>query len=114
MNKRSESESFWDEVLTEYYRREEELTVRDFAALVGVTPGALQYRLYNPSKREQRERARQSAGDEMRLVAVDVPEEMRCVEQESERRWLEAETPQGLRLRFVEGTASGYVADLVN
>ena len=27
--------------------------------------------------------------------------------------WLEAETPQGLKVRFCEGTRSAYVADLV-
>lgn len=50
---------------------------------------------------------------ELRLVPVDLSEEAEFVEASDSSRWLEAELPSGVRLRFLEGTEGSYVADLL-
>ena len=112
MARRKGSKAWWDEQLADFYLRRSEVTVRGFAEEIGVTQGALNHRLYGDSKSLQREKAKRVASQETRLVEVDVvglPEQSKV----GTARWLEAETPRGMRVRFPEGTGSEYVADLM-
>ena len=112
MARRKGSKAWWDEQLADYYLRRSEVSVRGFAKEIGVTHGALGHRLYSESKSLQREKAKRAASLETRLVEVDViglPAGSDVVSP----RWLEAETPRGMRVRFPEGTGSEYVVDLM-
>ena len=112
MARRKGSKAWWVEQMAEFHRRRSEVTIRGFAEEIGVPFGTFHYQLYGKSKSRQRKESKRAAAPETRLVAVDViglPE----ASEQADRRWLEAETPRGIRVRFLEGTGSEYVADLM-
>ncbi len=112
MARRKGSKAWWDEQLADFYLRRSEVTVRGFAREIGVSEGAFNQRLYGECKSPERETAKPVASQETRLVEVDVvglPDQSEVVT----ARWLEAETRRGMKVRFLEGTGSEYVADLM-
>jgi hypothetical protein len=116
MARRKGSRAWWMAQLVELYRRQPEMTIREFTEAFDVPFGQLHYRLYDSSWEKHRAEARRRAGqnEETRLVAVDV-DGIEFVEEKpgGSSRWLEAVSPRGIRLRFLEGTGSEYVADLM-
>ena len=114
MGIRKGSKHWWIARLVEFFEKRPEVTVRQFASDIGVAYNALHYRLYDRSQRKLREKALQKSSSEMKLVPVDVVGLPTATEAIESSRWLEAETPRGIRLRFAEGTGSEYVADLMS
>jgi hypothetical protein len=109
-NDRSREE--WAAIMARYYERKDEVGVRQFAQEEGVSYHAVVYRLYKKPKRRRRDASLPTQAEAVRLVPVEIG-----VDSSTEPcplRWLEAETSSGLRVRFLEGTGSEYVADLMS
>lgn len=106
------SQEEWVAIMARYERLKDRLSVRQFAEDEGVSYHAVTYRMY---KKSQVKKVRQEKSDgEMRLLPVELASPDTVSGPVVAVKWLEAEIPSGVRLRFLEGTGSEYVADLLS
>ncbi len=112
MGARGHSREEWAVVMVRCESRDPGVTIREFAEAEGVSFNAIAYRLYEKGK--GRKNRPKSGPGEIRLLPVDVGSPVSIGGADMSSRWLEAETPHGIRLRFMEGTGGEYVADLMS
>jgi hypothetical protein len=112
MATKDRSREEWAAIMARYEERRSDTTVQEFAAEEGVSYHAVVYRLYKESKREKKKAVSRAHAEAVRLVPVQVGGHSSAEPWPS--TWLEAETPSGMRVRFLEGTGCEYVAELMS
>ena len=104
----------WTAIMARCVLRGPGVTLRQFAEDEGVSFNAIVYRLYEKGVKRRRPRQELACSD-VRLLPVELPSSATLGSKaDPPARWLEAETVRGIRLRFMEGTGSEYVADLMS
>jgi transposase-like protein len=112
MAARRRKKRWWQRLVRQLEERVGQVTVDEFAREVGVNRNTLVW--WRSYLRREGRRSDAEGPKELRLLPVDVPEEDSATGlPQTAMRWLEAETMQGVRLRFSEGTGARYVAELL-
>ncbi len=107
MAAKKRSARWWRKLTEEWEMVRGQVSARAFAESRGVNPQTFSWWRY-----ELRRRDREMSTALVPVELVDHVQEGRTVIPASER-WLEAELPDGVKVRFAEGTGVEYVAALV-
>lgn len=114
MPKKSRSKGWWRKVVSRYEARRGEVTMRKFAEEEGLTYGTFSWWVHFF---RHNGRKKKSPPEPVTLVPVEVTgassaQGPTCAPLRL-GNWLEAETTEGIKVRFCEGTRTEYVGDLV-
>jgi len=111
MAARKRSRRWWRRVVRRYEEERGSTTLRAFAEREGLVYGTFSWWVHQ-FRREGREKAKPKP---VSLLPVRVVEDGQADQVPAPaERWLEAEFPDGLQLRFCEGTGAEYVSQLVS
>jgi hypothetical protein len=106
---------YWCRIIDRYEENKDRMTLKDFTESEGINHWTFKEKLYSIRK-ERRLRKIPDAEERVRMVPVKLSPEVygNGFADLLPRNWLEAEMPDGVKVRFCEGTSCEYVSGLVN
>jgi hypothetical protein len=106
---------YWCRIIDRYEENKDRMTLKEFAESEGINHWTFKGKLYDIRK-ERRLLKRSNASEHLRMLPVKLTaeESRNGLADLFTQNWLEAEMPDGVKVRFCEGTSCEYVSGLVN